>query len=125
MKVKQKKFKTFDSGKRVDFKSGMRRDTQEGKPDFWLCYQPLLKRWAELMSRGAEKYGRRNWQLANSEEELDRFKSSAYRHFYQWVNDENLEEDHASATIFNIAAVEMLKDKLKNGKNKQKPKRNI
>ena len=91
----------------------MHRDTQQGKPNFWLCYQPMLKRWAELMTRGADKYGDRNWELAESKEELERFKASAFRHFYQWINEENPEEDHAAAVFFNISAVEMLKEKLK------------
>lgn len=104
-------FITKDSGERILFKSGMNRDTQNGKPRFDLIYQPLLLRWAELMSRGAEKYGDNNWQLANSTEEADRFMASAWRHFYQWANGLNPEEDHAAAVIFNIAAIEYLKEK--------------
>lgn len=108
------KFETKDSGKRVEFESGMRRDVADEKPDYTLCYLPMLKRWAELMSRGAKKYGRCNWQLANSQEELDRFYSSAYRHFIQWLSGET-DEDHAAACYFNIAAAEYLKEKLRNG----------
>lgn len=111
------KYTTKDSGKRQDYASGMRRDTQEGKPDYFLCLtdEPydvqLLTRWAALMTRGAEKYGRRNWQLADSEEELERFKSSAFRHFVQWVTGED-DEDHAAATVFNINAAEYVRRKL-------------
>ena len=112
-------FKTKDSGERIDYKSGMRRDVQrEDKARYDLVYQPMLKRWAELMARGAVKYGENNWQLANSEEELIRFKASAYRHFFQWFNGEALEEDHASAVFFNVAAAEMLKEKLKHKEEK-------
>lgn len=95
----------------------MKRDTQEGKPDFSLCLAGLpyedemLTRWAALMTRGAEKYGRRNWQLAESKEELDRFKASALRHMYQWVTGE-VDEDHAAAVFFNVAAAEYTKHKL-------------
>lgn len=113
------KYKTKDSGKRQEYKSGMRRDLQDGKPDFYLCISPnisyqeqLLTRWAELMTRGAEKYGKRNWELANSSEELERFKSSAFRHFMQWINGED-DEDHAAAVLFNINAAEYVKSKLK------------
>lgn len=112
-----KEYITKDSGKRQDYASGMRRDTQENKPDFYLCLtdEPyevqLLTRWASLMARGAEKYGRRNWQLADSEEELERFKSSAFRHFMQWVTGKD-DEDHAAAIIFNINACEYVKRKL-------------
>lgn len=111
-------YETKDSGARVEYESGMRRDIQDNKPDFFLCLtdlpyeQQLLTRWAALMERGASKYGRRNWQLASSEEELERFKSSAFRHFMQWMTGED-DEDHAAAVLFNINAAEYVK--LKNG----------
>lgn len=104
-------FHTKDSGKRVDFPSGMRRDTTEGKPRYDLIPLPMLKRLAELYARGAEKYGDSNWQLANSEEELQRFKASAFRHFVQWQLGE-LDEDHAIATVFNIFAYEVINEKI-------------
>ena len=66
---------------------------------------------AELMTRGADKYGDNNWQLANSEEELNRFKSSAFRHFIQWLSCED-DEDHAMAVFFNITAYETIKEKV-------------
>jgi len=105
-------FKTLDSGKRVDFNSGMRRDSQEGKPRYDLCYEPLLTEWAHLMARGAEKYGENNWQLANSQEELNRFKASAWRHFVQFMRGDK-DEAHHAAVLFNIGAIMMLEEKLK------------
>ena len=107
----EKKFITKDSGKREDYESGMRRDTQEGKPRYDLCYLPMHTRWAELMARGAEKYGENNWKLANSREELNRFYASAYRHFIQWMNG-NVDEDHAAAVFFNISAAEYTKEQM-------------
>lgn len=109
-------FKTKDSGKRVLYKSGMNRDIAEGKPRYDLVIplgqkHTLLERWAMLMERGMAKYGYRNWEKADSEEELIRFKASAFRHFIQWFQGE-VDEDHAAATLFNINAVEFLKDKL-------------
>jgi len=108
-------FETKDSGAREEFPSGMRRDVQAGKADFSLLLQEgvpyadqMLTRYAELMARGAEKYGRRNWQLAASAEELDRFKASAFRHFVQWVTGET-DEDHAAAVFFNITAAEYVR----------------
>jgi hypothetical protein len=106
-------FTITDSGKRQSYKSGMRRDTQEGKPNYALIDRAFLKRWAEHMTKGAEKYGRNNWQLANSEEELLRFQDSAFRHFMQWLNGEN-DEDHAAAVAFNVAAAEYVKERIKN-----------
>jgi len=111
---------TKDSGERQDYASGMRRDVQHGKPDFSLLLtelpydKQLLTRWAALMERGATKYGRRNWQLANSQEELDRFQASAFRHFIQWITGET-DEDHAAAVLFNINAAEYVKEKIKDG----------
>ena len=105
-----KSYETKDSGKRVDYKSGMRRDTQENKPRYDLIYLPGLKRLAELYQRGAVKYGDRNWQLANSKEEYIRFKASAFRHFIQAMNNED-DEDHKSAVIFNLFAMMMLEEK--------------
>jgi hypothetical protein len=104
-------FETKDSGKRVEFNSGMKRDTDDGKPRYDLIPKCMLKRWAELMARGARKYNDRNWEKANSVEELDRFKASAFRHFMQWQNNE-YDEDHAAAILFNVAAFEFIKSKI-------------
>lgn len=105
------KYKTKDSGERVDFPSGMRRDTDKGKPRYDLIDEPMLTRWAELMARGADKYGEDNWKLANSEEELKRFKASGFRHFIQWIRGDE-DEDHAAAILYNVAAAEYVKRKL-------------
>lgn len=103
-----KKYITKDSGKRIKWKSGFNRDTDDGKPRYDLIPLPLLKRLAELYARGAIKYGDNNWHLAKSPEELARFKQSAWRHFAQWNMDEE-DEDHACAVVFNIFAYEFLK----------------
>jgi len=114
----KKKFITKDSGKRQDYESGMRRDTQDGKPNFALLLTDMpydempITRWAALMTRGAEKYGKRNWQLACSIEELDRFRESAFRHFIQWMANED-DEDHMAAVMFNLNAAEFVKFKMK------------
>jgi len=104
-------FITKDSGKRQDYASGMRRDTQENKPRYDLIYMPMLKRLAELHGRGVVKYGERNFENADSVQEYERFKQSALRHMFQWFNGD-LDEDHASAVLFNINAAEMVKDKI-------------
>lgn len=118
-----KKYITKDSGKRQDYASGMRRDLQEGKPRFDLVIplgipytDTLFYRWAALMERGMDKYGYRNWEKANSEEEMIRFKASAFRHLIQWFSGED-DEDHAAAVFFNINAYEYVKAKVKNGNN--------
>ena len=104
-------YETKDSGERVDFPSGMRRDIQTGKPRYDLIPLKPLKRLAELYARGAEKYGDENWTLANSEEELKRFKQSGLRHMYQWLEGDK-SEDHAIATVWNIFAYLYIEDKL-------------
>lgn len=110
---------TKDSGVRQEYGSGMKRDSLAGKPDFSLLItdlpyeEQMLTRWAALLTRGAEKYGRRNWALANSVEELERFQASAYRHFMQWITGED-DEDHAAAIVFNVNAAEYVKSAIKN-----------
>lgn len=103
-----------DSGKRIKYKSGMNRDVDTNKPRFDLVDMDMFKRWANHMADGAKKYGDHNWKKANSQEEIARFKASAFRHFIQWFEGDT-DEDHASAVFFNIAASEMVKEKL-NGK---------
>lgn len=105
-------FITKDSGKRQEFSTGMQRDTQDGKPRYDLIPLAFLKIWAMLMSRGAEKYGARNWEKANTKEELDRFESSAFWHLMQYLEGDR-SEDHATAVAFNVAAAEFVRDKLK------------
>ena len=104
-------FETKDSGQRVEFPSGMRRDVDTNKPRYDLIDEPMLTRWAELMARGAQKYGERNWEKANSEEELQRFKASGFRHFIAWIRGDT-DEDHGAAVFYNIAAAEFVKRRL-------------
>lgn len=107
-------FTTKDSGKRENFASGMTRDTQDDKPRYDLLDRAFLKRWAELMARGAKKYGEDNWRQASGESELRRFKASALRHIFQWL-DGDVSEDHAAAVAFNLAGAEMVAEKMKKG----------
>jgi len=115
-------FTTKDSGKREEYASGMVRDTQEDKPDFTnliipgvpLEEQPIV-RLVELYMRGAGKYGRANWMLADSEEELRRFEQSGFRHHWQYLSGDR-SEDHGMATCWNIIAAEYLRWKLANKK---------
>lgn len=105
-------FITKDSGQRQEFSTGMKRDVQTNKPRYDLLDRVMLKRWAELMARGAEKYGEENWRLASTEEELRRFKASAIRHLFQWLNGET-DEDHACAVFFNISGAEYVAGRLR------------
>lgn len=99
-------FETKDSGERKRFASGMQRDTTKDKVNYMLVFDgPMFERWVELLHRGATKYDERNWMQANSLEELERFKESAVRHFFQWLKGER-DEDHAAAVFFNINGYE-------------------
>lgn len=105
-------FTVKDSGKRQEYASGMVRDAEDDKTNFALIADgPMLKRWAEHLTKGAGKYAKRNWMFANSNAEYERFKESAFRHFMQWFLGEG-DEDHASAVFFNLNAAEYTKERL-------------
>lgn len=117
----EEEFIVKDSGKRQQFDSGMVRDVQDNKVDISRVFDgPMLYRWADHITKGAVKYpdikpGVPNWTLAAGEAELVRFKKSAARHFYQWINGDN-DEDHAAAVMFNLNGYEFVLEKLKNAK---------
>ena len=116
-----KKHITKDSGQKKTYSTGMERDLQ--KPERFDLILPkgipyneqLITRFASLMGRGAIKYNDRNWEKAETQEEHDRFKESAFRHFMQWFCGED-DEDHAAAVLFNIQGAEMVDYKLNNKK---------
>jgi len=111
-------YETKDSGTHQEYESGMRRDSQDGKPRFDLIrtrLQPyeeqMITRYARLLARGAEKYSARNWEEGCGEEELERAKASLLRHTEQLVAGET-DEDHAAAVWFNTQAVEYFRWRL-------------
>lgn len=71
----------------------------------------LLTRYSALMTRGAVKYSARNWMQASGQAELDRFISSACRHFLQWYRGDR-DEDHAAAVVFNLNGAEYVLRKM-------------
>lgn len=105
-------FVTKDSGQRTEFASGMVRDVSDGKTKWHLLTGgPMLRRWAELLTRGAAKYSENNWMLAEGKAELKRFRESAFRHFMQWFLGDGDGEDHAAAIMFNVNGAEYVKAK--------------
>jgi hypothetical protein len=72
----------------------------------------MLKRWAEHLTKGASKYTARNWMKAKGDAEYQRFRASAVRHFFQYLEGDTT-EDHAAAVFFNINGMEYVKE---NGK---------
>jgi hypothetical protein len=108
----KKGFVIKDSGNREQFASGMVRDTQAGKTLFSLILDgPMFKRWAAHLTKGAVKYAARNWMKAAGDEERERFKESALRHFLAWFWGEE-DEDHAAGVFFNINGAEYVKDRM-------------
>jgi hypothetical protein len=112
-------FETKSSGEKMQFSTGMQRDVSKGKPAFHLITpqdlpynEQMLTRWGNLMARGAGHYGSRNWEKAETTEELDRFMESAFHHFMQWFCGET-DEDHAAGLMFNITGAEYVKYKLR------------
>jgi Domain of unknown function (DUF5664) len=107
-----------DSGKREEFGTGMVRDTQDGKARFDLLLPEgvpfsaqFLTRCAQHLANGARKYSARNWEQAHTQAELDRAKSSAFRHFMQWYSGE-MDEDHAAAVFFGLLSAEYIKHRM-------------
>ncbi len=134
-------YTTKDSGKRIDFATGSRRDLEDGKPRFDLigkagllalasfieqgedkmadrlmraCFRMAMGDYdnsdgelddfvalADLLERGAVKYGERNWELGQP---TSRSFSSLLRHLMQWADGDD-EEDHRAAVLFNMMSV--------------------
>lgn len=116
-------YQTKDSGVHQEYESGMRRDSQDGKPRFDLIrtkLQPyeeqMIYRYAMLLARGAEKYSARNWEDGCGEEELERAKASLLRHTEQLVAGET-DEDHAAAVWFNTQAIEYFRWRMNSPQN--------
>lgn len=96
---------------RIEFDSGMRRDSAESKIRWDLVFDgPMLRRLAEHLTKGAAHYGARNWMLANGPEEKERFRQSAARHFCQWMNGEK-DEAHDAAVIFNLMGFMLVEER--------------
>lgn len=110
-------FLVKDSGERQEFASGMMRDVATNKVGWHRVTDgPMLKRWAEHLTKGAAKYpdiapGVPNWIRAEGEAELARFRESAFRHFMQWFYGER-DEDHAAAVMFNINGAEYVRERM-------------
>lgn len=92
---------TKDSGQREQFDTGAHRDMRRGKGRYDLLSPFMVKRLAQLMERGAEKYDVRNWEQGFP---FGRCLDSALRHVFQYLAGER-DEDHLAGAVFNIAAV--------------------
>jgi hypothetical protein len=93
---------------------GVQRDIQDGKTLFTLLFpkgvpmnEQLIVRVAELYTRGAAKYGGRNWENTKAADTLEHHEESLWRHFMAFYFGVEDGEDHAAAIVWNINAVEM------------------
>lgn len=119
VRARRDEFEIKDSGEREEYESGMRRDTEDGKLDYTLLFDgPLADRLAEHLTKGRLKYDQErgpfdppNWMLADSPEEMMRFRRSALRHMRQWLRGD-VDEDHAAAIVFNVFAFEYVRERL-------------
>lgn len=105
-------FTLKDSGQREDFATGSRRDTQDGKPRYDLVSRHALRREAELMAKGAVKYGERNWEKGQP---FARTVASLLRHVYAYI-DGDRSEDHLAAIRFNAGALVHFEEEIAAGR---------
>jgi hypothetical protein len=109
-------FETKDSGQRRHFDTGARRDVDTGKGRYDLISPLMVRRLAQLMERGAVKYGPDNWLLGMP---LRQYLNSAFRHLEQVLEGAE-DEDHEAAVIFNMMAFMHTRQRILDGKLPEK-----
>lgn len=91
------------------FESGAIRDKEDGKPDFtetisWTAF----RRYGEYMTAKKEKYGSGNFKKGMP---IDAYERSLLRHVQKYMEnkyeegDQETEEDHLSAMLFNVFGI--------------------
>lgn len=92
--------------------SGVNRSNPSDKPDLTLVDWELIERVAIHLGKHSAEKGRDNWRNARDEEDLLRFRQSAWRHHL--ALDRGLEdEDHAAALVWNVGGIELVRRRLK------------
>lgn len=115
--------------KPTEYSSGMKRDTDEGKPFFGYLFPSMIPYEEQLLTQiaidlkgGADLYGARNFELANTTEEIRRYAESLRRHTLNhalWLEyaakrlDEGLPVDpndelHERGIYFNLMCAHMV-----------------
>lgn len=90
-----------DSGKRQEFETGAKRDTQDGKVLYGLIPPYPLKRLAQHYTNGAVKYGENNWTKGIP---MSRTWESLERHVQAYKEGDD-SEDHLAAIAWNAFAL--------------------
>lgn len=100
--VSVKKTSIKDSGKRQDFSTGSRRDTNEGKlrPDLLPCTCRFFE--AAHFAMGAIKYSSRNWEMGQP---VMRYYESLDRHLLMWMMGDT-SENHLNGIRWNAMAIQ-------------------
>jgi len=91
-------FVTKDSGRRRSFATGAVRDVRTDKGRYDLLSAIAIRREAELLERGAVKYGERNWENGIP---ISCFIDSTLRHIFNYLAGE-MTEDHLAAARWNL-----------------------
>lgn len=94
----------------VTSSSGVNRSDPTGKPDYTLVDWDLIERVAIHLTLHAAEKGRDNWRNASTQEDLLRFRASAWRHHVAWDRG-HTDEDHAAALFFNVAGAELARSR--------------
>ncbi len=89
------------SGETTDFSTGAKRDSTENKPPMHLLPFDLMIRVANLMGKGAKKYGANNWRKGQS---VLHCIGSIIRHLTKYIIGDR-KEDHMAAIIFNAFSI--------------------
>lgn len=93
-----------DSGARREFGTGAVRDMYEGKGDMYSLPPAAILRISRHYEAGAKKYSRLNYMKGIP---VSSFIDSALRHIFKYLDGWD-DEDHLSATAFNIlGAIQM------------------
>ena len=89
-----------DSGKRQDFSTGSKRDTDEGKGQPSRISTLFLRKLSVHTQAGLQKYGDRNWEKGQP---LSRYIDSMQRHLWK-IQEGQTDEDHVAALSWNVMA---------------------
>jgi hypothetical protein len=100
-----------DSGTRTEFDTGAVRDGREDKGRFDLLPPMTLFRLAKHFDAGCQKYGDRNWEKGIP---LSKYFDSAFRHMQKHLMGFT-DENHMTATLWNIACYIETYDRIKLG----------
>jgi hypothetical protein len=93
-----------DSGNKINYTSGMVRNSQENKIKYGLISPLALKRLAKHYTNGAKVYPEnkgRNWELGGP---FSTFYESMFRHLMGWREGDK-SEDHLSALCWNAFCI--------------------